>query len=174
MHYYVGIAASSEPPTSRLIEISREFIDALGRYNDVIRLVLGGYWGLMKYIAEYAHDRGFTIIFILPEEPREGPPRRGRFVIIRTEMGYRSRSTILTYTSDVLVCMGGRVGSMIEVLLAYSYGKPVIVIKGTGMDTDKLEHGFREYIDSRMLSKIYYTANGVDAARILLNLLNLS
>jgi len=172
-HYYIGIAASSEEPSSSLIEKSREFIDSISEYNGLLRIVLGGYWGLMKYIADYSVEKGFDVILVLPEQPRVEPPRRDRFYIIRCELGYRSRSIVLVKTSDLLVCMGGRVGSILEVMLAYSFGKPVIVFRDTGLDTDRLENCFREYIDERRLSRIYYVSSGVEAGGLVANILGL-
>ncbi len=163
-HYYVGVAASSEKPGDKLVRYTREFIDTLSGLEDRIRFVIGGYWGLMEFIADYASSKGFYVVMVLPDEPRVEPPRRDRFFILRTELGYRSRSVVLVKTSDVLVCMGGRIGSIIEVVLAYSFGKPVIVLKDTGLDTDRLYSAFPYTIDSRLLSRLYYVGNGVEAA----------
>jgi len=109
----------------------------------------------------------------LPEYPRENPPRKDNFIIVRTELGYRTRSIILAMTSDILVCAGGRVGSIIEVMISYSFSKPIIVLRNTGLDTDKLEEGFKEYIDSRRLARIYYVDKGADIAGKVIELLNL-
>lgn len=171
--YYIGIAASSEEPSSKLIESTRDFLSELSKYNNIIRIVLGGYWGLMKYIANYADKLGFTVIFILPSTPREEIPRRRSFIEINTGLDYPTRSTILARTCDLLVALGGRVGSIIEVMLAYDYGKPVIVLYDTGYDTDRLYISFRETIDSRYLAPIYYVRNGKEAAFKIADVLNI-
>jgi len=172
-HYYIGIAAVSEIPSSRLSDIAKEFVETLSPYKEKIKFVLGGYWGLMKTIAINALNHGFHVIFILPEEPAEEPPRRKNSTIIRTELGYKTRSIILVKTSDILVCLGGRIGSIIEVMLAYSFEKPTIIVKNTGLDTDNLVKAFPTTIDERRLAKLYYVENGVEAARKILELINI-
>ncbi len=171
--YYIGIAASSEEPSTKLIKNARDFLDELSNYINILRIVLGGYWGLMKYIADYADKHGFLTIFILPSYPREEVPRKKNFIPISTGLDYPTRSTILTRTSDLLVALGGRVGSITEIMLAYDYGKPVIVMHDTGYDTDRLYHAFKDTIDSRYLAPIYYVKNGKDAAKKVLELLKL-
>ncbi len=171
--YNVGIAISSEEPNSRFTTLIEEFINGLTSYSDRLRLVLGGYWGAMKYLADYAYEKGFTLVFILPSSPRENVPRRRNFIVVSTGLDYPTRSTVLARTSDVLVALGGRVGSMIEILLAYSYGKPVVIVHGTGYDTDHLPGVFRDSIDSRYLAPLYYVENGADASSKVLEILGL-
>ncbi len=173
--YYIGIAASSEEPVPRILESNaKEFIDELSEFRNNIRLIVGGYWGLMKIVADYAKNKGIEVIFILPEFSRAMPPRIKEFIPIYTELGYKTRSVILTSTSDVLVCLGGRIGSIIEIMLAYGFSKPVVILRGYNMDTDKIEEAFGEYIDSRKLAKVYYASTGREAAKIALNLLGLT
>ncbi len=173
MHYYIGIAAVSEEPSQQLKKQTLDFIKRLEPCKDKIRLVIGGYWGLMKYIADYASSIGVNTIMILPEQPHIIPPRKREFTIIKTELGYKSRSTILVNTSDLLVCLGGRIGSIIEVMLAYSFGKPVIVLKDTGLDTDRLQKCFIDYIDSRKIAPITYVPTGRAAAEKALEILGI-
>lgn len=172
--YYVGIAASSEEPVpDSLKRNAMEFIDELSEEKNSIRLILGGYWGLMKFVADYAREKGIEVIFILPDNPREYPPRVREFITIKTELGYKTRSTILASSSDILVCLGGRIGSIIEVMLAYGFGKPLVILTRLGMDTDAIGKCFGEYIDSRRLARIYYVSTGRDAGRIVKEVLGL-
>lgn len=171
--YYIGIAASSEEPSSKLIKNTKDFLDGLKEYSDILRIVLGGYWGLMKYIADHADKHGFITIFILPSYPREHVPRKRNFIPINTGLDYPTRSTILTKTSDLLVALGGRVGSITEIMLAYDYEKPIIILYDTGYDTDRLYKAFKDTIDSRYLAPIYYVSNGKRAAEKVLEILKL-
>jgi len=171
--YYIGIAASSEEPSTKLIKNARGFLDELSSHVDKLRIVLGGYWGLMKYIADYADKHGFYTIFILPSYPREEVPRKKNFIPINTGLDYPTRSTILAKTSDLLVALGGRVGSITEIMLAYDYGKPIIIVHGTGYDTDRLYRAFTKTIDSRHLAPIYYVKNGLEAANKIMEILGL-
>lgn len=174
MYYNVGVAASSdEDVKSELKYAVEEFLDTLAPYKHHIRFILGGYWGLMKFFANHASKHGFTVVFILPEIPREKPPRIKEYIILHTDLGYEARSVLLASSSDVLVCLGGRVGSMIEVMLAYSFGKPTIVLTGYSMDTDRFEKSFGMYIDRRKTAKLYYAHKGSDVAYKLIEILNL-
>ena len=171
--YYVGIAAVSEQPTESALENAMEFLDELSKFKDNVFLVLGGYWGLMKDIADRALGMGFTVIFILPVSPHVLPPRRRNSIIVQTDIGFVSRSTIICRTSDVLVAMGGRIGSMIEVLMAYDYGKPVVIVR-SGYDTDKIGECLGRYIDSRKTAEIHYVNSGKECAQKVLNILGIT
>jgi uncharacterized protein (TIGR00725 family) len=166
--YYIAIAASSEEPSNRLIENSRCFIDELLSIRDKIIIVLGGYWGLMKHIADYAISKGFTVMFILPDNPPVMPPNNEHTIIVQTDLGFPTRSTIMCKTGDILVAMGGSIGSITEIMLSYDFGKPVIVVE-SGMETDKVPKCFGKYIDHRRTAEIYMFSNGCEAGRFVKN-----
>ncbi len=170
---YIAIAAVSEEPSPMLIKNAEEFLDKIAPFRETIRIILGGYWGLMRMIADKAAEKGFTVIFALPENPPLMPPRRKEFIPIITDLGFQSRSTVMCRTCDVLVAMGGRVGSILEVLLAYDYGKPSIIVR-SGYDTDKLEKCFSRYVDKRRKAPIYYVGSGSEAAEKVLALLGIT
>jgi len=150
---YVGVAGTSEEPSSRLVELASKFLEKLNVRDFKITFVLGGYWGFMKFFADKALERGYEVIFILPENPPAQPPNRENSIIIQTELGFRARSTVLCSTVDFLIVFGGRIGSMIEALLAYDFKRPVIIAR-TGYDTDKL-CALGKYFDTRMLAPVY-------------------
>jgi len=170
---YVAIAAVSEEPSSTLIKNTEEFLEKIAPFKKTIRIILGGYWGLMRVIADKAAEKGFIVIFTLPENPPVMPPRRKEFIPIITDLGFQSRSTVMCRTCDVLVAMGGRIGSILEVLLAYDYGKPSVVVR-SGYDTDKLEKCFPGYVDKRRKAPIYYVGSGFEAAEKVLELLGIT
>ncbi len=169
--YNIGAAAYSGEPSRRLLANADGFVEGLRRYRDRVRLFLGGYWGLMKYIADKAASAGFTVVFTLPAEPPVLPPRRREFVPVVTDEWYVARSTAMCRSVDVLVVMGGGIGSMIEALMAYDYGKPVIIVE-SGMATDKLRL-LGEYFDERRKARVYYVGGGGEAASLAARLLGL-
>ncbi len=160
--YYIAIAASSEEPSGKLMENSKCFIDELLSIRDRIVIVLGGYWGLMRYIADYAISRDFTVMFILPSNPPVMPPNNEHTIIVQTDLGFPTRSTIMCKTGDILVAMGGSIGSIIEIMLSYDFGKPIIVVE-SGMETDKVPKCFGKYIDHRRNTEVYMLNNGCEA-----------
>lgn len=159
----VGVAASSEAGNPAL---AREFVSNLdGR----VRLFLGGYWGLMRDVADAAADRGLTAVFLLPVNAKERPPRRREFIPVDTGMEYRARSVLLCRSSDVLVVLGGEAGTIIEAYMAYAMGRPVVVLCGTGHTSDKLAL-MGDTLDSRGTSKLHFTRSPAEAARLALEL----
>ncbi len=163
--YYVAIAAVSEEPNQVLLKNTDSFLEGLREHADRIVIVLGGYWGLMKYIADKAIELGFNVMFVLPDNPPLEPPNNDKTIIVRTDLGFPTRSTVMCKTGDVLVAMGGRIGSITEIMLAYDFRKPVVVVR-SGYDTDKIPACFGEYIDARKKAKIMLADNGLEAARI--------
>ncbi|MEM2757611.1 MAG: LOG family protein, partial [Sulfolobales archaeon] len=69
---------------------------------------------------------------------------------------FRLRSIILVRTCDVLVALGGAGGTFQEIVSAYDEGRPVFVLGGRGLPTDKVKL-LTPYIDDRRTSKIIYT-----------------
>ncbi|MEM0272408.1 MAG: LOG family protein [Thermoprotei archaeon] len=159
----IGVAASSESSNKK---VARGFVSSL---RGDVRLFLGGYWGLMKDVADAASESGFTVVFLLPMEPKQTPPRRPEFIAVDTGVEYRARSVFICRSCDVLVVLGGEAGTIIETYMAYAMGKPVVVLTGTGKSSDKL-HLMGEHLDNRRTSVIHYVDNPVHAAELALSL----
>jgi len=168
--YYVAVAAVSEEPKQILLENTDCFLEGLREYADRTVIVLGGYWGLMKYVADKAIELGFNVMFVLPDNPPLEPPNNDKTIIVRTDLGFPTRSTVMCKTGDVLVAMGGRIGSITEIMLAYDFGKPIVVVR-SGYDTDKIPACFGEYIDARKKAKITLAGDGCEAAEIVKKIL---
>ncbi len=169
---YIGIAAYSGEPSPRLRENVDQFIDSLKGIRDRIYIVLGGYWGLMKYIADRAIEYGIRVVFTLPLNPPQEPPNNEYTVIIRSDLGFVSRSMTMIRSSDILVAMGGGIGSILEIAMAYDTGIPIIIVE-SGMATDKVFKGFGEYLDERRKSRIIFVRNGVEAYKEVIRLLSI-
>jgi len=149
----IAIAASSDEPGQDLLEASRAFIDALKGCLGSFILYLGGYWGLMKHVAEHACRAGIPCVFILPENPREDPPRDPCFYPVYTGLSMRQRSEVLVMSGDVLASLGGGVGTVVEIFMAYANSIPSYVLIGYGLDSDRVEV-FAPYADHRRLAEI--------------------
>lgn len=115
-------------------------------------MVVGGYWGLMKFVVDSALELGFKVLIIPPLEQEEVLfPEEA--VVIKTGTSYRVRSVFLARTSDVLVVLGGGAGCIQELVTAYTEGKPTYVLVGTGMPTDIVKD-IPEYLDHRKLAPV--------------------
>jgi len=159
----IGIAASSEAGNRAVAD---EFVTGLG---DQVRLFLGGYWGLMKDVADAAAQRGIISVFLLPINPKEMPPKKREFIAIDTGLEYRARSVLICRSSDVLVVLGGEAGTIIEAYMAYAMGIPVIVLSGTGHTSDKLKL-MGEVLDSRRTSRLHFVNEPREAANLAMKL----
>jgi uncharacterized protein (TIGR00725 family) len=162
---YIGIAGTSEEPKPELLKAIDEFFEKLEIKDYKPVFVIGGYWGFMKYFADKAISRGYEVVFILPLEPPAIPPNNEHTVIIHTDLGFPTRSTIMCKTSDLLIVFGGKIGSMIEALLSYDFSRPVIILL-TGYDTDKLCRAFTRYFDNRAKAQLYCVEKVSEAVRI--------
>ena len=156
----LGIAVHSSVPSKEAEEKVRRFIRSL-KCNP--RILVGGYWGLMKVVVDEAISRGFQVIMFLPIE-REDVKVPDEVVRINTGCEFRCRSVMLVRSSDMLVSLGGGVGTQIEIAMAYAMGKPVAVLTDTGMATDNLKKAFPQYLDDRQVIEIKYFDKPEDLA----------
>ncbi len=153
---YVGIAAYSGEPPPNLIEDVREFINMLVRNCNAgkIALVVGGYWGLMKVLVDEGLRLGLPVVIIPPIE-LENIEYPENALVIKSGTSFRLRSVILVRSSNVLVALGGAGGTFQEIVTAYDEGRPVFVLGGKGLPTDKVRL-LAPYIDDRKTSRIIY------------------
>ena len=153
--FQVGIAAYSGEPPNELIDKSRRFLRALKlRCTENVSILVGGYWGLMKYVVDEALKLGFVVV-VLPPEKLEDIDFPENALIIRTGTSYRVRSVFLVRSADVLIALGGESGSIQEIVTAYTEGKPIFVLYPSGFSTDKIKV-LGEYLDQRKTSKIEF------------------
>ena len=75
-------------------------------------------------------------------------------------MGNR-RNSIIVYTSDVIIAIAGRWGTLNEISYSMIYNKPLILIKGTGGIVDQICNKELEKIND---SKNYYFVNSATEA----------
>ncbi len=126
-------------------------------------LVCGGLFGVMEACAKGAKRHGGITVGILPgKEKGEG----NEFLDIRivTALGH-ARNAIITRTADVLIAVGGGLGTLSEVFLGLNMERPVIVIKGFG----KVEEVAGIVGDER----IYFADTPKDAVRLAMELMGM-
>ncbi len=150
--FMVAVAAHSGEYSDDNVKKVSSFMSALRECSPMV--LLGGYWGLMKVVADLARALGMTTIFFLPIE-REDVEVPG--IPIRTGCDYRCRSVIMVRSCDAVAVLGGAVGTMIEAFLGYVMGKPVYVLTGTGMESDSLMDAFPHAFDRRGLAPLTYS-----------------
>ncbi len=150
--FMLAVAAHSGEYSDDNERKASSFMSALRECSPII--LLGGYWGLMKVVADLARELGMTTIFFLPIE-REDVEVPG--IPIRTGCDYRCRSVIMVRSSNAVAVLGGAVGTMIEAFLGYVMGKPVYILTGTGMESDTFREAFPHSFDRRGIAPIIYS-----------------
>jgi len=123
----------------------------------------------MKAVARGATEAGGIAVGILSHELARVPedhPYHNPFltVRVRAEMSYEGRSSIVVASSDAVVVLAGGCGTLVEVAMAYSMGKPIVVLEGSGLLADRLRQMFPEgYLDHRRIVKLKF-ARSVEEA----------
>lgn len=133
---YIGIAAYSRTPPQVAVEKMLKFVEALRSLcTEEVVFVVGGYEGFMRMFVDKALEEGFRVV-ILPPVEQEDTVFPGKAIVVKTGATFVIRSSILVRTSDVVVAIGGGVGTLQEVVTAHNEGKPVYVLVDTGLPTD--------------------------------------
>ncbi|WP_129407950.1 TIGR00725 family protein [Marinitoga lauensis] len=170
----VGVIGYSGDLHKEPIESLKDIIYKVGKIiakNNWI-LFSGGRDGVMELISKAVKENGGKSIGILPWEINGNEYLD---VSIKTGLDFSMRSYVLVKSVDVVISIGGEIGTAIEILGAYANKKPVILIKGTGGWTDRIQNVLIEgkYLDNRKLSEIYI-ANNIEELEILLKNLEIT
>lgn len=99
-------------------------------------LLTGGRDGVMEAAHKGCKEVGGLGIAILPSSKEEA----NRYVDIGlvSGMGW-GRNMLNSQFSDVIIAVGGFVGTLSEIAQAANYKKPIIIIRGSGGISDKIE-----------------------------------
>ena len=131
----IAVVGSDSELSDEVIEIA----EGIGR--DVAKegcvLVCGGRGGVMEAACKGAKDAGGTTVGILPGLDREDANSYVD-IVITTGMGY-ARNSIVVSCADAVIAIAGKTGTLSEVALALNYGKPVVVVDGSGGISDSVD-----------------------------------
>lgn len=154
----VGYSGPVDRPP--VCEIARTCVE-LGRAlaENGYTIICGGRDGVMELVSQGAKQANGVVVGVLPRE-EEGNPYLT--VKIKTPFDNVTRSLVLIETSDVVVSVGGEIGTAIEVLTTYAKGKPTILFVGTGGWTDRFAKILIEdrFLDNRK-NAVVHKANTV-------------
>ena len=160
----IGIAAHSSTVSRELERKAETFVEKIAECKKDVKLLLGGYWGLMKTVVDKAIQLSIPVILFIPIE-REDIPLPSEAIKVFTGCEFRCRSVMLVRSSDILVSLGGGVGTEIELFMAYAMGKPVYSLVSTGLSTDLLKVSFPDYFDDRKVVKIKYFEDPIEMSK---------
>lgn len=142
MKVKIGVMGSSS---------SREPAGSVRRARDLGRcvaqrglaLVTGAGPGLPLEAARAARKAGGVTLGISPaasldeHRGRYGLPSEAFDLLVFTGAGYSGRNAVNVYTSDVVIILGGRSGTLSELAMAYDEGKVIGILEGTGGVADE-------------------------------------
>lgn len=144
----IGLMASSRAELSgsdvgRLTRLAERLGQVIAERGCV--LVTGATTGFPDIVSREARRHGCLTIGISPASSREehtyrySLPDDGVDVIVYTGFGLKGRNVINVRSSDVVIILGGGIGTLNEFTIAYDEGKIVGVIEGTGGVADQIK-----------------------------------
>ena len=134
------------PPVSELKDLCIELGRRLAKAGHVV--LNGGRDGVMELISKGVKEEGGTVIGILPASSYANDYLS---FAIDTGLDFQMRSFVMLKNVDAVVSIGGEIGTAIEILGAYAYNVPVILLRGTGGWTDRFSKVLIDgkYLDNR-------------------------
>lgn len=136
----IGVIGADGEITPAVSSISEKIGGDIARAGSV--LICGGRGGVMEAASRGASLAGGLVVGILPSyDKTEG--NNYIDVAITTGMGH-SRNSIVVSSSDALIAINGRLGTLSEISLALCMGKPVIAVAGTGGVADVIKEELKK------------------------------
>lgn len=163
----IGVIGNAARPgvelPAALLDAAREVGAHIARSGAV--LVTGGTGGVMEASAEGAKSvDGLTIGFL----PQADFSHANDFTDIAFPTGMGTMRNILTARCcDALIMVGGGIGTLNELTIAYDVGTPVIVLRGTGGWADRIASSLVDgrWLDERRVSELEFADSPADAVR---------
>ena len=134
--------ALSAGEVSQLRGLSEKLGSAIARAGCV--LITGATTGLPDLVARAFREEGGLALGISPAENRVehvtrfGLPTDAADVILYTGFGYKGRNIINIRSSEIVLFLGGAMGTLNEFTIAYDEGKIIGVVEGSGGVADHL------------------------------------
>jgi uncharacterized protein (TIGR00725 family) len=160
----VGYSDEHCPKATRDLayEVGRE----VARQGSV--LVSGGLGGVMEASCKGAKEEGGLTVCIIPQEERVYANKYCD-VVIPTGIGFM-RDFVTAHSADAVIIVGGGIGTLIEVSVAYFDAKPIISLMGSGGTADKIAGTF---LDDRKIVEIHSADSPQEAVNKALSLIRL-
>ena len=122
--------------SSVMLEVAKQVGRGIAQRGGV--LVCGGRGGVMQAACKGAKEMNGVTVGLLPESKDEA----NEFIDIplATGLGMR-RNFLVVSAADVVIGIGGRWGTLSEISFAMIFGKPVVLVSGTGGCVEELASG---------------------------------
>lgn len=130
----IGVIGADGPIGSAVAEISERIGSDIAKSGSV--LICGGRGGVMEAVSRGAKRAGGIVVGILPSyDKKEANPYVD--IALTTGMSH-SRNALVASSSDVLIAINGRPGTLSEISLALCMGRPVVAVEGSGGVADAI------------------------------------
>jgi uncharacterized protein (TIGR00725 family) len=161
----IGVIGRSRRDDEQLPEHVLECAYAVGRgvAEHGAVLVTGGTGGVMEAACHGAADSGGLSVGFLPYAD---PARANPYVSLVFPTGLGTVRNILTARCcDAIVMVGGGVGTLNELTIAYDAGVPTIVIEGTTGWADRLRGAIEDgkWLDDRHVVEVTFVGDPTSA-----------
>jgi uncharacterized protein (TIGR00725 family) len=131
-----GSDADDKHLSSVMLEVAEKVGRGIAQRGAV--LVCGGRGGVMEAACRGAKSVNGVTVGLLPETKDEA----NAFVDVPVSTGLGMRRNFLVVSAaDVVIAIGGRWGTLSEISFATIFGKPVVLVAGTGGCVDELASG---------------------------------
>jgi len=145
---------ANDPVSAATMQLAHEIGRLIAAKGGVV--VTGGLGGVMSAASRGAKDAGGLTIGFLPSMDRDSA---NEFVdvVFPTGLG-RARNLLTARGCDSIVMIGGGCGTLNELTIAYADGRPVVILRGSGGWSDKLEPVLYDgqYMDERRTVPIQF------------------
>ncbi len=146
LKYKICISGSAETDTATPGTLEKT--EQLGRLiaERGMVLVTGATTGIPYWAARGAKEAGGIVIGISPAASKLAHVKSYRLpteyhdLIIYTGFEYSGRNLLLIRSSDAVITVSGRVGTLNEFTIAFEDKKPQGILTGTGGTSDELQH----------------------------------
>jgi uncharacterized protein (TIGR00725 family) len=150
----VAVIGDGEVDDRRILEIAENIGRRIAEMGAT--LITGGHGGVMEAACRGAVSVGGTTVGIL----RSGDLSKANpycSIVIGTEIEH-ARNVLNVLSSDAVIAIGGGAGTLSEICFAWIHERPIIILRGFGGWSDRLEDA---PLDTRRSSYICF-CNSVD------------
>jgi uncharacterized protein (TIGR00725 family) len=126
-------------------------------------LLNGGTGGVMEYSSKGAQEAGGLTVGFLPQADTS---HANPYLDLAFPTGMGTLRNVLTARcADAIIVIGGGVGTLNEITLAYDAAVPIVVLEGTTGWSDRLRHALYDggYLDERQVVAVSFAGTPADA-----------
>ena len=160
MKIKIGIMGSAEQSQADELHDQARQLGQSVASHDVI-LLTGATTGSIYAAGKAARDAGALHLGISPAHDvvehveRFGLPTDACDAIIYTGFGLKGRNVVLVRSCDIVLVLGGGMGSLNEFTIAYDEGKTIGCLTGTGGVADEIRH-LVQVLNKPSKARIFY------------------